>query len=557
MDKNTKASGILLPVFSLRSKYGRGRFSREAYEFIDWLAGAGQSYWQILPLNPAGTALSPYMPTSCFAGDPAFLDPETLYQKGVLSREDLDDLAEFHDPRHFQYVLKQAFLRDKTGFEAKIAGASCDSAKQTRQPSHLGSTASSKGAYAGHGCSDRMENFELLNKDRLDDHALFSALSEHFGTPEWLTWPEEIRLRKPEAIAAWGEQLADDVRFHKILQLEFSSEWKKIRDYAHSKGIKIIGDMPFYPGRDGCDLWAHRDLFKTRPDGSLDKVSGCPPDAFAAEGQLWGTPVYDWEKMKKDRYAWWIRRLQRNLDYYDVIRLDHTRGFEAYYEIPAGAPTALEGEWQKGPGTGLFNEIRAQLGDVSLIAEDLGYITEDVHQMIRDAGLPGMKVLQFAFDSDWTNPHLPINFNGPAVVYTGTHDNDTALGWYREAPAWKKKFLTFYIRKELKGRLIPALGIGSPENGSDDGYDEGEPAGPVMAEPKAALALIEAAMASGAGLAVVPIQDYLGLGSEARVNTPGTIKGNWTWQMPQGTLTRELCGDIMKITEHFGRLNKK
>lgn len=512
-----KKSGILLPVFSLPSKYGRGRFSGEAMEFIDKISAAGQSYWQILPLDPAGKAMSPYMSPSCFAGDTSFLDPETLFEKGMFTRDDLNECREFHDPRHFEYILRRAFEKNTSAFE--------------------------KNADAG---------YIDENASWLDDHALFMAVSGVTGTMTWSGWPDEIRRRTPDGLKKWRDLLAEDIEFHKIMQAEFFSEWKRVIDHAHEKNIRIIGDMPFYPGRDSVDLWAHIDLFKAHSDGRLDSVSGCPPDAFSPDGQLWGTPVYDWDAMEKSGFSWWINRLRQNLKYYDVIRLDHTRGFQAYYEIPASEETALNGSWQPGPGMKLFDTVKKELGDVSLIAEDLGYITPEVKQLISDAGLPGMKVLQFAFDSDWDNPHLPENYTDNCVVYTGTHDNDTTLGWYDSIEDWKKRFLTYYARHEYSSVLAPALGIDSPSDSSDDVTSD--PNGPEMSREKALLAMIELAMASPADTCIIPLQDLLKLGSRARINVPGTVTGNWTWQMEPDLFDDEAVSAIRDLTERYKRI---
>ncbi|MGN0709532.1 MAG: 4-alpha-glucanotransferase [Anaerovoracaceae bacterium] len=512
-----KKSGILMPVFSLPSKYGRGRFSDEALSFIDKLSAAGQSFWQILPLDPAGRAMSPYMSPSCFAGDTAYLDPEALFEKGMLTRAELDECALFHDPRHFEYILRRAYGKNRTAFEKNAD-------------------------------SDYLSE----NASWLDDHALFMAVSGVTGTMRWSGWPDDIRSRTPAGLKKWRSGLAEEIEYFKIMQGEFFSEWKKVLAHAHEKNIRIIGDMPFYPGRDSVDLWAHIDLFKAHSDGRLDTVSGCPPDAFSPEGQLWGTPVYDWDAMEQDGFSWWIGRLRQNLKYYDVIRLDHTRGFQAYYEVPASDDTALNGCWQPGPGMKLFDAVKKELGDVSLIAEDLGYITPEVKALIRDAGLPGMKVLQFAFDSDWENPHLPQNHTENCVVYTGTHDNDTTLGWYDSLEGWKKRFLTYYARREYGSRLMPAFGTASPADSSDDVTG---PDGPEMSREKALAAMIELAMASPADTCIIPVQDILGLGSEARINVPGTVTGkNWSWQMGAGAFDQKTVSALKDLTAKYGRI---
>ena len=515
---DTRAAGVLLPVFSLPSPYGIGCFSKEARTFIDLLAAAEQQYWQILPIGPVGGFNSPYQPRSCFAGEPLFIDPEALAAKGLLTDDDLFTAAEwdFSDSRvdyHRVFpvrrrLLEAAFQRFQ---EQSLSGASADD----------------------HPAAVSFRDFCHEHADWLPDFALFEALTEHFGTNSWYEWPEPIRMRKPASLQYWKNKLADEIEYHMWLQYEFSLEWEDLKEYAHSRGIRIIGDIPIYTSLECTDVWVHRDLFQLEEDCQPANVSGAPPDAFSPTGQIWGNPLYDWDRMKKDGYSWWIRRLAHMFKLYDVVRLDHTRGFESYFSIPADAEDAGLGHWEKGPGLDFFHVVNRALDDPDLIAEDLGDITPEVIQMVKDAGLPGMKILQFAFDSDSKNPYLLENFGPQSVVYTGTHDNDTTIGWYTGLPASRKVTVTSYLRSHY--------GI----------YDSAR--APLFSAASASSLLIELAFRSSAAICVIPLQDHLQLDSSSRINGPGTISQNWEWRLAPNAFDRTKAARIAELSRRYGR----
>lgn len=500
-ENNKRSAGILLPVFSLASAGGIGCFSAEAYEFIDRLRAGGQSYWQILPMNPPGAANSPYQPLSSFAGTPFFIDLYRLMSDGLLSREEIEgtDLGSSRDRidygaqrSHRMDLLHRAFGRlDKVAISGQI------------------------------------RKFEEENSFWLKDYALFMALKNHFGSDVmWSGWPDDIRDRRPEAVKRYENELADEIAFHKWTQFEFSVEWDGIRGYANSSGISTIGDMPFYVSYDSADCWAHPEIFLLDERKRPERIAGVPPDAFSEDGQLWGNPVYDWEAVRNTGYQWWKERVRQNFKTCDVLRIDHFRGFEAYYTCPASAENAKDGTWSKGPGQKFFNAIEQCFENPRFIAEDLGIITDEVTQLRQDAGLPGLKVLQFAFDSDSRNPYLPHNYEKDCVVYTGTHDNNTSRGWFREAG------------ETVRDHFCDYAGIG---RGAD-------------AESQAAPAMIRLAMESTAQICIIPIQDWLNLDENSRCNTPSTVSGNWSWRMQPHVFTEELAEHIRKQTELYGRI---
>ncbi|MCR5012210.1 MAG: 4-alpha-glucanotransferase [Lachnospiraceae bacterium] len=491
-----RGSGILLPVTSIPSKYGIGCFSKEAYEFVDFLASAGQKYWQVLPMGPTGYGDSPYQSFSTFAGNPYFVDVEEFIEKKWISRKDCESRDWGDDPENVDYekvyknrfkILKKAFLKSRISEDKEFI------------------------------------KFTKENKFWLDDYALFMALKENFKGKSFMYWPDEIRKHSKSAIKKYAEdpKYSDELMCYKFIQYFFYKQWFELKDYANEKGIKIIGDIPLYVAYDSADTWSNPELFQLDDNNDPIGVAGCPPDYFSATGQLWGNPLYDWDYHKKSGYAWWISRLKMCFSLYDVVRIDHFRGFESYYNIPYGDATAEFGHWEKGPGYDFFAAVKKALGKKEIIAEDLGYLTPAVFKLVDKTGFPGMKVLQFAFDCNEENNYLPHNYNKNCVVYTGTHDNDTTIGWYESAGAKDKKFARDY------------MGIKSAKNFN--------------------YSLIRHAMMSVADTAIIPMQDYLGLGSSARINTPSTLGGNWCWRMKPDAYTKNLAETIKEMTVLYGR----
>lgn len=514
MYNSTRACGILMPLFSLPSKYGIGCLSQEAKTFIDLLSESGHTYWQMLPLGPAGSCNSPYQPRSCFAGDPVFIDPQTLIRKGLLTSDDIacvkSGLPVASDDSRIDYdtvitsrnnLLRAAYERftDTAGVQMR-----------------------------------NLERFCHNNEFWLDDHAMFEAISCETGTSLWSEWDRDIRNRNPHTLSVLKDKLRNELDYRKWLQYEFFCEFTDIKKYADIRGIRLIGDVLIYASYESSDCWAHSELFQLESDKLPARLSGSPPDDFNPKGQVWGHPLYDWDVMKQNGYDWWIRRITHDLAMYDLLRLDHVRGFESYFSIPAGTDDAADGRWEPGPGMDFFNTVYRALGKHPFIAEDLGYITPAVRQMVADAELPEMKVLQFAFDSDPDNPYLPENYRRPCVAYTGTHDNDTTCGWYSSLPVEEKTRITAYLRT-CRG-IHPAKET------------------PFFGTASANELLIETAMFSPADTCIIPMQDYLGLGSDARTNTPGTISGNWEWRMKCGAFSHELTNKLADLAARCGRL---
>ncbi len=497
-----RKSGILLPVASLPSPYGIGCFSKEAYDFVDRLKEAGQSYWQILPLGPTSYGDSPYQSFSTFAGNPYFIDPEELIERGWISKERCSAFDFGGDEESIDY------------------GKIYENRFQMLREAYENSEIKKDAAFAG---------FVEENRYWLEDYALFMALKDSFGGISWILWEDDIKLRKPAAMEQYREKLADEVCFYQFVQYLFFTQWEKLKSYANKKGIGIIGDIPIYVALDSSDAWANPKLFQFDENCEPTAVAGCPPDAFSETGQLWGNPLYRWEYHKETGYEWWMKRMESCYLRYDVVRIDHFRGFDAYYSIPYGEPTAENGVWEKGPGYDFFETMKKRLGEKEVIAEDLGFLTPSVIELVERTGYPGMKVLQFAFDSREESDYLPHNYTRNCVVYTGTHDNDTILGWYKSLPGEDRRLCDDYLN------LYHCL-------------KEEEP------DKSAAWELIRAALASVASLAVIPMQDYLGLDSRARINTPSTIGDNWKWRMKDGDFTEELAEKIKELTRLYGRL---
>ncbi|MDE7433034.1 MAG: 4-alpha-glucanotransferase [Lachnospiraceae bacterium] len=490
-----RASGILLPVASLPSEYGIGCFSKEAYEFIDGLKKAHQSYWQILPLGPTSYGDSPYQSFSTFAGNPYFIDLEELIKEGLLDREECEECDFGDDERYIDYgkIYESRFGILWSAFERF----------DKRQKEYI--------------------DFVNSNSYWLEDYSLYMAIKDSYEGLMWTEWEEDIKLRKPEAMEKYKEELADDIEFYNFIQYEFIKQWSSLKKYANEAGIKIIGDIPIYVAFDSADCWADSRLFQFDEDNRPIAVAGCPPDAFAATGQLWGNPLYDWDYHKKTDYEWWKKRVGYSFELYDVVRIDHFRGFDEYYSIPYGDETAEHGHWEKGPGMDLFHALTKEFGRMNIIAEDLGYLTDSVIKLVKDTGYPGMKIMQFAFDSREQSNYLPHTYDKNCVVYTGTHDNDTIQGWYptitKEDQSYSKKYLNNAGTKKQNIHMD----------------------------------FIRATLATVADLVVIPLQDYLGLGSEARINIPSTIGTNWRWRLLKGEFTDELIETIGELTKVYER----
>lgn len=496
-----RESGILLSIASLPSRYGIGCFSKEAYEFVDQLKEAGQSYWQILPLGPTSYGDSPYQSFSTFAGNPYFISLEELIEDGVLTREECDQ-ADFADtPGLVDY--------------AKLYKARFPLLRKAYERSNI-------------SLDQDFLDFQADNQWWLEDYALFMAIKSRFGGKAWTEWAADIRLRWQNALDYYRRELYYEVEFHEYLQFLFIRQWNKLKSYANSKGIRIVGDIPIYVAMDSADTWAHPELFELDQDNVPTAVAGCPPDGFSATGQLWGNPLYRWDYHRQTGYQWWLGRLSYCYKLYDVVRIDHFRGFDQYYSIPAGSLTAVGGRWEPGPGIGFFHTVKRELGEKEIIAEDLGYVTDSVRELVRDSGFPGMKVLEFAFDSrdsGCASDYLPHNYPENCVAYTGTHDNETITGWFQSITMDEKKLARDYL------------------------CDQHTP------QEKLHMCFISLIMRSQARLCIIPLQDYMGLDNDCRVNTPSTVGINWKWRLLPGQMTKKLLGAIGVVTLRYGRWN--
>jgi 4-alpha-glucanotransferase len=486
-----RSSGILMHPTSLPSLGGIGDLGPAAYEFVDWLASAKQTLWQILPFGPAGYGNSPYSCTSAFAGNVLMISLERLADRGYLDRAKLSGVEEENGTVDFAGVRarKLPLLREAaTNFLQREQGS----------------------------LREKYGEFCRANEKWLDDYALFAVLREYFGDAEWSGWPADLAQRKPEELLKWREKLKDPINVECFLQFAFFEQWKALRTYCAGRGIQIIGDVAIFVSYDSADVWTHPDIFRLNADRSPEVVAGVPPDAFSATGQRWGNPLYNWDVLKERGYDWWVDRMRWSLANCDIVRLDHFRGFEACWEIPADEPTAVNGHWTPGPNDSLFKALKNELGNLPFIAEDLGYITKEVRELRKKLNIPGMKVMQFGFGDKGAHIYLPHMFTPDCVVYTGTHDNDTTVGW------WKS-----IAREEEKAWAAEYLGQ------VDDGIE---------------WAFIRAAFASVAVLAVIPVQDVLGLDSDARMNIPSKPGGNWTWRLHKGALTPELAEKLALLT---------
>lgn len=493
-----RASGILLPISSIPSSYGIGTFSKEAYEFVDFLKEAGQTYWQILPLGPTGYGDSPYQSFSTFAGNPYYIDLEQLIEKGWLKKESSDkaDTGDQEAYVDYEKIYRTRFQLLREAFE---------NSQIEKDP--------------------EFAEFVEKNKDWLLDYALYMAVKDEHKGKSWAEWEDDIRLRQKKAMDQYTKRLKDEILFYEFQQYLFAQQWKQLKAYAKEKGIQIIGDIPIYVAFDSADTWAGPELFQLDEKGMPTGVAGCPPDAFSATGQLWGNPLYRWDYHRQTGYEWWLRRISYCFELYDVVRIDHFRGFDEYYNIPYGDRTAEFGKWEPGPGYELFKVMKEKLGNKPVIAEDLGFLTPSVIRLVKKTGYPGMKILQFAFDSREESDYLPHNYTANSVVYTGTHDNDTTLGWYHTIPACDRRFAKNYLN--IKGNK------------------------------KVTWEFIRAAIASVSDTAIIPMQDYLELGSEARINTPSTLGDNWKWRMSAEQLSPELAEEILELCKLYGRVKEK
>ncbi|BAZ53101.1 glycoside hydrolase, family 77 [Nostoc sp. NIES-4103] len=493
-----RSSGVLLHPTSFPSRFGIGDLGLEAYKFIDFLEKSYQQYWQVLPLGPTGYGNSPYMSYSAMAGNPLLISPEKLLDEGLLTEEDFANLP--------------AFEVDKVDFEQAA-------------PIKIGLLKKACENFKTKASSIQQKEFAGFCESKaywLDNYALFMALKDSLNGASWHTWEPELAKRELEALARAERELTAEIFYYKFIQYEFFRQWSNLKSYANMRGIEIIGDIPIYVAHDSADVWAHPESFCLDEEtGEAALMAGVPPDYFSATGQLWGNPVYNWEELQKQDFKWWIERFEAMLDYVDIIRIDHFRGFEAFWAVKQGETTAINGKWIKAPGEELFDTIKQKLGKLPVLAEDLGVITPEVEALRDKYEFPGMKVLQFAFGSDPGNPFLPFNYPRNAVVYTGTHDNDTTVGWFNTSNGYEKDNLLLY------------LGSISPDGIHWD--------------------LIRLALSSIANQAIIPLQDILGLGTEARMNFPSIAEGNWAWRYQSHNITDELSDRLKALTKLYGR----
>lgn len=494
----SRSSGILLHPTSLPGRFGIGDLGSQAYRFVDFLEDSQQTLWQILPLGPTGHGNSPYMAYSAMAGNPLLINLETLQEHNLLTENDLS-LTESFSEDHVDYDAVYAFKLDRLRRSAKRFKDSVD--QDTRAA---------------------FKAFQTENSYWLEDYGLFMALKEANGGVPWTQWDSEIAQRKSDALDRARLELASEVFFHEYMQFEFHRQWTAIKAYANDRGIRVVGDMPIYVAHDSADVWARPENFmldeETR-EPSL--IAGVPPDYFSATGQLWGNPIYNWETVEANGFSWWLQRIRAALAQVDIIRIDHFRAFSAYWAVQAGEENAINGEWIEAPGEAFFKTVEKELGQLPFLAEDLGLIDQAVIDLRDKFDFPGMKILHFAFGGDHTNPYLPFNVSSNFVIYTGTHDNDTTVGWFNHANDYEKQRLAAYV------------GAFNPDT--------------------VHWAMIRLALGSTANQAVVPFQDLLGLGSESRMNTPGVGEGNWTWRYAEPMLTPTVGEQLRQLTELYGR----
>ena len=491
-----RASGVLMHISSLPSKYGIGTMGEEAYKFVDFLAEAKQTYWQILPICPTSYGDSPYQSFSTHAGNPYFIDLDMLEEDGLLEKSEYSDEEWGEDEEKVDY------------------SAIYDSRFKVLRKAHENFKKNDR---------TRFDIFLEKNESWISNYALFMSIKNHYEGKSWLEWDEGLKRRDPHSLWLFKEAQKDDVEFWEFLQYKFFEQWEKLKEYANGKGIQIVGDIPIYVALDSAAVWVYPDLFELDEELNPVVVAGCPPDAFSETGQLWGNPIYNWERHKETEYNWWIDRLRAAVELYDVVRIDHFRGFDGYYAIPYGDETAENGEWKTGPGIEFFRFVESRLGKLPIIAEDLGFLTSSVLQMLADSGFPGMKVLEFAFDPREESNYLPYTYDKNCAVYIGTHDNAPILGWIDEIDEdtfeFCKKFLNY------------------------DGDDKSE----------FVWTFIKTAFACVGDTVIIQMQDYLELDNGSRMNTPSTSSGNWQWRMKKDACTEDLAGQIADITRTYGR----
>ena len=492
-----RTSGVLMPISSIPSPYGIGTMGKQARKFVDFLVKGGQKYWQILPICPTSYGDSPYQSFSSFAGNPYFIDLEYLCKDKLLTKKECESFQWGSNPKYVDYGIM---------YESRYALLRKVYARFTKKE------------------PQDFEKFCENEKQWLDDYALFMALKDANGGQAWSNWDKSLRLREKKAMEEATEKYSEEIRFYKMLQYLFYQQWNALKAYANEAGIEIIGDVPIYVAGDSADVWANPEQFYLDENLEPIEVAGCPPDAFSDDGQLWGNPLFRWDVMKKDGYTWWTRRIKAMSELYDIIRIDHFRGFDSFYAIPAKDDTAKNGQWKQGPGMDLFCELEKKLGKLPIIVEDLGFLTPSVHKLLKDSGFPGMKVIQFAFDSREESDYLPHTYTNHCVVYTGTHDNDTVMGWMKTAPKASVKYAKEYLNLT-----------------KEEGYNWG---------------MMRAAWSSVADMAIVPMQDILGLGSEARINTPSTLGNNWKWRATPEQIDAKVAKKLYHYMQMYGRVNK-
>lgn len=494
--KTDRASGVLLHISSLADPYGIGTLGKKSREFVKFLDDAGQTYWQMLPVGPTGYGDSPYQSFSTYAGNPYFVDLDILKDLELLTREEIENKIFVDNPEKADFgriyqerfeVLRLAYSRfDIENKDFKL--------------------------------------FIEKNAKWLQDYVLFMSIKDYFHGVKWTEWPDEFKYRNQDALARFEEENIEEVNFHRFIQFMFFEQWDDLKKYMKEYGILTIGDLPIYVAEDSSDVWANPEVFQLNDNLDPEFVGGCPPDAFSDDGQLWGNPIYNWDHLEETGYQWWLDRIEWNFNIFDCIRLDHFRGFESYWRIPAGDKTAKNGSWQPGPGMKLFGALREKFGDLPIIAEDLGYMTKEVYNFRMETGFPSMKILQFAFDPECNSDYLPHNYDDNCVVYTGTHDNDTIIGWLENA-----RFEEIETAKKY-------LNITDEET-----FNWG---------------LIRGAMTSVAKMAIFQMQDLLMLDNSTRMNNPGILGGNWEWRMRDGALNPYLSGRLRELTRISGRLKK-